>query len=146
MHSMIHVHDAGCYHRFSARGDACWLSQESECHRTCGSNTSFLFGFKCFSTVCFTELDWCIWTYEMLSKSANPAFWSSWLDQLPQAREIEHRKVFESKIITYMTHFRCHNYRLPCFTVPFVIGFYITLLIRLTQAHTHQRFLPCFRI
>ena len=50
----------------------------------------------------FTELVWCIVADEILSKSANPAFWSSWLAQLHQARSIKHRKVFESKTIPYV--------------------------------------------
>ena len=52
---------------------------------------------------CFTELVWGIGTYEILSNSANPAFWSSWLAQLRQARPVERRKVFESETITYLT-------------------------------------------
>ena len=34
----------------------------------------------------FTELVWCIGTYEMLSKHTIPTFWSSWLAQLHQVR------------------------------------------------------------
>ena len=41
---------------------------------------------------------------ELVSKKgAKPAFWSSWLAQLHQARSIKLRKVFESKTITYLT-------------------------------------------
>ena len=43
----------------------------------------------------FTELVWCIATYETLSKSANSFFQHSWLAQLHQARSSEHRKVLE---------------------------------------------------
>ena len=37
----------------------------------------------------------------MKLSNANPAFWSSWLAQLHQARSMERSKVFESKAITY---------------------------------------------
>uniref|UniRef100_A0A0E9WVD2 Uncharacterized protein n=1 Tax=Anguilla anguilla TaxID=7936 RepID=A0A0E9WVD2_ANGAN len=40
---------------------------------------------------------------EIITKSANPAFWSYWQARLHQARSIEHRKVFKSKTNTYLT-------------------------------------------
>ena len=53
----------------------------------------------------FTELIWCIRTYETLSKSANTTFWSFRLAQLHQARSIETRNI--SKPIVYLTQFLC---------------------------------------
>ena len=46
-------------------------------------------------------------------KSANPAFWSSWLAQLHQARSINLRKVFESKTICYLSQVWWPSWLLP---------------------------------
>ena len=53
--------------------------------------------FKSIIVLCFTELVWCIGTDEILSVSANPTCWSSWLARLRQANSIKHREVFEFK-------------------------------------------------
>ena len=45
----------------------------------------------------FTTLIWCNRTYEILKKSANQAFWYSWLAPLHQASSIEHKKCLHSK-------------------------------------------------
>ena len=41
--------------------------------------------------------------YEIVSKSANPAYWSSWLAKFHQARSTKCRKILESKAITNLT-------------------------------------------
>ena len=66
------------------------------------------------SSTCITDLVWCIVAYDIVSNSANPDFWSSLLAQLHQARSTEHRKVIESKTMTYLllnhSHWRFHSY------------------------------------